>query len=382
MNNTSTKVKTYERANVAFAALDPYIETNVVLPTETKSKLKGMDFVKWGEANDYPEYLLGLSKRVTTLSSVVIGCKDFACGNGWHLTEPLNGMAVDQVNAKGETLDDLAALWFFDLFLYGGFAIQVIRNKGGQIAELHYIDVRFLRTDEEHQTFFYSEDFAKKYCRSQKVLIYPSFFADSKAETSILYFRDTHTQTYPAPRYESAVISCEIESCINQYHLNTVNNGFEGSIIINFNNGIPDDETKEAIEKDVNEKFGGYTNGGRMVISFNKNKDSATTFDVPNVRDYGDRYNTLAKRSRQEIFTAFRANPNLFGIPTENLGFSSEEYDAAFKLFNRTQIRPAQNVLLRALDRILTPENGKHSATFIPFSLDLDGEEANTVKSE
>ncbi|MGD7407521.1 hypothetical protein ACQCP7_25950, partial [Ralstonia pseudosolanacearum] len=78
------------------------------------------------------------------------------------------------------------------------------------------------------------------------------------------------------------------------------------------------------------------------ILSWNANKESAATIESVKIEDFGARYDALAKRCRQEIFTAFRANPNLFGIPTESLGFSSEEYESAFKLFNRTQIRPCQ----------------------------------------
>ena len=93
---------------------------------------------------------------------------------------------------------------------------------------------------------------------------------------------------------------------------------------------------------------------------------SRTTFEQIKTEDFGDKYRSLASWCRQQIFTAFRANPNLFGIPTESLGFSQEEYDSAFRLFNRTRIQPAQQAIVSAFDAIL----GDGALSIVPFSMD------------
>ena len=130
---------------------------------------------------------------------------------------------------------------------------------------------------------------------------------------------------------------------------------FAGSAIINFNNGVPTDEQKDEIEQAINDKFTGSENAGRFLLSFNDNKENQTTIARLATDNYADRYNSLEKTVRQSIFTAFRANPNLFGIPTENLGFSNEEYESAFELFNRTMVKPVQRMITRIFERIGKP---------------------------
>jgi hypothetical protein len=95
------------------------------------------------------------------------------------------------------------------------------------------------------------------------------------------------------------------------------------------------------------------------------------------VSDFGDKYQSLEKSARQRIFTAFKANPNLFGIPTESLGFSSEEYESAFRLFNRTQIRPIQRKIADAYDKIY---GQKGVLTIVPFSMDEESATDTIVK--
>ena len=169
------------------------------------------------------------------------------------------------------------------------------------------------------------------------------------------------------------MVSCETERAVDEYHLNSVRNGFVASAIVNFNNGVPSDEVKEEVEESFTEKFTGTgTNAGRILFSWNPNKESATTIEYPKVEDFGEKYKALEKASRQRIFTAFRANPNLFGIPTDSLGFSSEEYESAFRLFNRTTIQPAQRLVVEALEKTF----GRSVLTVYPFTLDGAGEGA------
>lgn len=179
---------------------------------------------------------------------------------------------------------------------------------------------------------------------------------------------------YPVPSYNASIIACELEKAINEFHLNSINNGFMSNLVINFNNGQPNDEQKEEIERDVNEKFSGYQNASRILISYNDSTENATTIERLNSDDFDEKYKSLAERSKTQIFTAFRANPNLFGIPNENNGFSKEEYESSFNLYNRTAVRPRQAELVDAFDKIF---GVKGSLTITPFALEENNGEVS-----
>jgi len=177
---------------------------------------------------------------------------------------------------------------------------------------------------------------------------------------------------YPAPLYAAAVKACEIERNIDDFHLNALDNQFVSSAIINFNQGTPTDEQKREIADDINEKFSGHRNAARMMISWNDNKDSATTIQEFKVEDFGERYKALATHCRQQIFSSFRAIPLLFGLTSEaNTGFSTDEFEQSFKLYNRTQIRPVQALIADTYDKIF---NTAGALSFLPFSLEGDAE--------
>ena len=165
--------------------------------------------------------------------------------------------------------------------------------------------------------------------------------------------------------------ACETERSIDEYHLNAIKNGFSASIFLQLCNGVPvTDEQRAEIEREFIEKFTGGENAGRVMLSFSPDRQHSAIVQELHTEDFGARYDALATRCRQQIFTSFRANGNLFGIPTAS-GFNSEEYAEAFKLFNRTQIVPVQKRIADAFDRVCGEQG---VLTITPFTLDGVGQ--------
>ena len=356
---------------IAFAATEK--EWEQLIPQQTE--VEGVkDYVQWGKDNQYPEYLYGLFNDVSSLKTIIEGTADYVCGN--DVTCNIKGFDVE-VNTKGDTMRELVRLLARDYLIYGGFAIQVIRNKVGDIRELYYVDFRYLRSSKKNEVFWYSEEFGKKYVRSSKTVVYPKFIKENRDITSsILYVTNEKSKTYPTPRYSGSIKACEIERNIDSYHLSSLENGFSGSYILNFLNGIPTDEMKAEIEKNVNEKFCGSSNAGRVLINFANGKDNATTLEKLDVQDFGEKYKAAAERAKNQIFTAFRAIPQLFGDMTAATGFNSQEFTESFKVFNRTVCQPIQKTICDSIDKIF---NNKNSIEITPFSLGDDNKKTNKI---
>ena len=376
---SNTKQNKPSRAGFSFAAIDPYVDNKMILPVERF--VSGKDLVEWGNRNSYPDYLLDLYNNVPTLRSIINGNIDFITGNDVSIFPLTDNLPNGQMNNRGDNIREQIKDIAKDYEIYGGFALQIIRNLIGMVAEVYYIDMRFLRTNKEGNVFYYCEDWSKS--GKKDVIVYPAFMPNLKWDTlddeqrnrnasSILYVKNVHTQVYPAPLYAASIKACEIERLIDDFHINSLQNQFVSSAIINFNNGDPGDKMKKEIEDAINEKFAGAANGGRIMLSFNKNKESATDIVEFEVKDFGERYKALSEHSRQQIFTAFRANPNLFGIPTEGNGFANEQYAESFKLYNRTQIQPVQRLIADTYDKIYST---KGVLTIVPFTMDGETED-------
>ena len=377
---SSTKQNNSRRSAFSFAAIDSYLETNIVSPVE--KVLAGRDMVEWGTRNAYPDYLLDLYNNVPTLRSIINGNIDYVAGDDVTIMPLQEEFTNQEMNMRGDTIREQVKDIAKDFEIYGGFALQVIRNLAGEVAEVYYIDMRYLRTNKEGDVFYYSEKWGKS--SRTDMVVYPAFLPKLEWEklsdeernrhaSSILFVKNVHTQVYPAPLYAASVKACEIERLIDEFHLSDINNHFVSSAIINFNNGDPGQEIKSEIERGFNEKFCGASNGGRVAFSWNPNKESATDIVEFKMEDFGERYKALSQHSRTQIFTSFRAIPLLFGLTSEaNTGFSTEEFEQSFKLYNRTQIQPIQRMICDAYDKIY---GQRGVLTIRPFSLGGDTED-------
>ena len=377
---SSTKQNKTPRAGFSFAAIDQYVEQNIVLPTE--KIISSREWVEWGTKNAYPDYLLDLYNNVPTLRSIINGNIDYVAGDDVTILPLQDEFTNQEMNRRGDTIREQVKDIAKDFEIYGGFALQVIRNLAGEVAEVYYVDMRYLRTNKEGDVFYYSEKWGKS--SRTDMVVYPAFMPKiewgklsdeerNRHASSILFVKNVHTQVYPAPLYAASVKACEIERLIDEFHLSDINNHFVSSAIINFNNGDPGQEIKSEIERGFNEKFCGASNGGRVAFSWNPNKESATDIVEFKMEDFGERYKALSQHSRTQIFTSFRAIPLLFGLTSEaNTGFSTEEFEQSFKLYNRTQIQPVQRMICDAYDKIY----GKRGVlTIRPFSLGGDTED-------
>ena len=79
----------------------------------------------------------------------------------------------------------------------------------------------------------------------------------------------------------------------------------------------------------------------------------------------------IKKAARENIFTAFSAVPALFGLMTESKGFAQEEFEAAYKLYYNTQVKPIQNKINKQLSKALGVEN---ALVFQPLIIAWDEE--------
>lgn len=368
------KPENEQRPVVAFAAIDPYVETNIVPPTERK--YAGSERVQWGPGDRYPAYILELFESCPTLRSVISGCVDFITGD----QVLFRGDSAAKMNADGDNPRDVVADLALSMERLGGIAINVVRGKDGKPLHVYALDVSTIRSNADNTVFWYSKKWGKGNPDPVRLPEYIPGLADkwatmdenarNEAASSLVFIKTDKMRVYPSPCFAAAVKACEIERNIDDYHLNSLENGFVASAIVNFCNGIPADEQKEEILRNLNEVAGGHQNAGRILANFADSKDNMAVIQTLKTEDFGERYAALAKHSRQQIYTSFRANPNLFGIPTESLGFSSEEYETAFRLFNRTHVRPIQTLITDAFEYIF----GDKVLEIRPFTLDGAGE--------
>jgi capsid portal protein len=141
-------------------------------------------------------------------------------------------------------------------------------------------------------------------------------------------------------------------------------NGFNVSAIINLNNGnIKSAELKE-IQERLKTNFTGSENAGKFLLINNPDKEHEATVQRLNADNFSDLYQALDKSSKDDLYVAFRINPILVGQNVAT-GFSKEEFEQAYKLFDATVIKSWKNKIKKSFKKVLNLE-----VDFIPFKID------------
>ena len=360
-----------DKIQLAFAAINKRIIDKMPENVEITGTTT---YAYWGKDNKYPNFLFESYKDCPTLQTIINGYTDYVVGDG------VSSSYMAKPNPS-QDWDEFITSVGADYILFGIAYIQVIRNNAGKVAELHWLDSRYVRQDTNGEIFYYNEDFGKKYTKTHKTLIYPKYIKDAfDIPASVIAIKTPFSRSvYGTPIWESAVKAVLTEIAIDDFHLSELDNNFTASAIINFNNGLPTDEQKDELEKLITKKFTGTENAGRFLLSFNNGKDNATTIERLSADDFDKRYDSLAKKTQKQIFTAFGVSPVVFGVERENTGFSDEDFMQAFKLFNRTKVQPVQKRIIDYIDKIL---GVKGSVVIKPFSIDWGEEEEQTTTND
>lgn len=356
MDKNKRKEGNKESHNLTFSIADMRSRE---IPIMSETRIAGKNYVNWGVDNKFPEYLWGMYLKSSILQSIINGSVDFISGNGIVV----NGLP-EFINSDGETLEEIVEKISTDIMLYGGFAVNIINNYEGGFAELYWMNVGDCRLDEDETKVYYCDKWNKY---GAKPIEYPLFDPNKKQKSSVYYFKGHLSRgIYPIPTYNGALAAIETSTEIGKFHLNNILNNMAPSAIISFNNGVPTDDEKKLIEKKMRDKFAGTENAGRFMLVFNDNKENDVTITRLSEDNMDQKFQTLSKSTREEIFTAFRAQPMLFGMLPDNTAFNKNEFLEAFELYNKCTIKPIQRDIKKAFKNIF----GRDVIEFIPFSLD------------
>ena len=158
-----------------------------------------------------------------------------------------------------------------------------------------------------------------------------------------------------APDYVAATDWIQMELEIAQFHLSNITSGMTPSMHIGFSNGVPTEEERRTIERQLNQKFAGSGNAGKILITFNDGKETTPTIEPIQMNDAQSAWEGMSKQAVNQILAGHRVtSPILFGIRSEGggLGNNADELRDAYSLFNNTVVIPFQNTLLKGLEKI------------------------------
>ena len=323
------------------------------------SEDKNRDWVEYGDDNDYYSYLIDLYTNSTTNHSIINGISNMIYGKG---LDALDSSSKPNEYAAMRSIfsDSCLRKITLDLKLLGEGSIQVL-YKDKKVVKGEHFPRQTLRAEKCNQdgqieAYYYYHDWAKlKRSDKPKRIAAFGFGNGTEPEIKIIKKYVSGYDYYCPVDYQGGLAYAELESEVSDYLINDVQNGFSGTKVVNFNNGVPDQEKQIQVKNDVMRKLTG-SRGEKVVIAFNNNAESKTTVDDIPLNDAPQHYEYLSNECSNKLIVAHRVtSPLLLGIRTENngLGSNADEIKTAALLFDNITIKPYQELICDALDDIL-----------------------------
>jgi hypothetical protein len=316
------------------------------------------NWVEFGEDNNYFQYLIDRYTYSTTNNAIINNISRLVYGRGLSALD-----ASKKPNEYAQMMSlfhaDCVRKLVIDRKMLGQCAIQVHYSKDRKrILKAYHMPVNLLRAekcnkDGEVEGYYYSDNWqdVKKYAPKR----IPAYgFSNEQIEILFVKPYTVGMKYYAYPDYQGAIPYAKLEEEIADYLINEVQHGFSGTKVINFNNGIPTEEQQSIITNKVNAQLTG-SKGLRTIVAFNASETSKTTVDDIPLNDAPEHYSYLSEECLRKIMLGHNVtSPLLFGIATST-GFSSnaDELKNSSILFDNMVIKPMQDELLEAFDRIL-----------------------------
>lgn len=331
---------------------------NAAYVPQYQEVIKNKPWVYYGEDNMFPNHLLALYQysalNRACLNAIMYGVK----GKTLKVLEG-NPDAIGMAN-RSETLYEVFEKCATDRVLFGGFALNIVKSNDGGIAEIYHTDFSRLRAGKADMfdnigTYYYSADW--KNTQKYKPLELPAFNLLPDTEPSqIMYFKSYSPgmSYYPPPDYLGGLTTIQLDIEIKNFHLNNMQNSMMPSVAVSFTNGVPSEEERDVMYRQLDDKYSSSNNAGKWFLFFSESPETAPVITpIPN--NASDAwYKEMAPQVEQTILSSHRiTSPQILGIKEAGqLGGRNELIDS-YNLFHEIVIRPIQEAMLLDFQKVL-----------------------------
>jgi len=334
------------------------------------------DWVMYLTGDDYKDYFESLIDSYMgspTNSRCINGISDMIYGRG---LEALDSREKPEMYAKMKLLFKASCMRKVvgDYKLLGQGAVQVIYNQNKTaITKVVHFPMETLRAEKAKDGKIKAYYYHPKWTElkpSDKPKRIPTYGNGGRGDLIELYVFKPYKSGfyYYAPvDYNGCLQYAKLEEEVANYHINNIQNGLQPSLLVNFNNGVPNEETQELIERKIYEKFSGSSNAGKFVLTFNDSAEDRATIEPIHLPDAHAQYQFFADEAREKIMLGHGiVSPILLGIK-DNTGFgnNAEELRTASILMDNYVIRPFQQGIIEGLEEILSFNNVFLSLYFV-----------------
>jgi len=308
---------------------------------EFKEK-KGIDggYIKYGENNDYPEYIVDLYNKSSKHSAIIKSKVHYITGNGWS-GEPDAQAFIEKAN-RVESLNDLTRKVSLDIEIFGGAFLEIIWDLSGNLAEIWHCDYTKMRTNKDNTQYWYKEDWKDNKVKPEVVA---AFNPKQPTGKQILYIKEYRPNIgiYGLPSYFAALNYIESDIEVSKHILGNAQTGFSASKLITLPNGEPNDEEKRNVDQRIRKTYSG-ADGKKYMIAFVNDISRKPVIDDLGTSDLTkEDFGKIDELIQTNIFSGHQVTtPSIMGIAEAGkLGTRTEMRDG-YEIFKNTYVNAKQ----------------------------------------
>ena len=323
------------------------------------------EFVNYGANNDYPSYLIELYQKSSVHNALCNSIASWIYGDG--VTSPDKDEKVEawakflQLFDRGIGKNTIQKC-VLDLKVQGGFYLSISYSLDRTtITEVEHIPFENMRSGEENDGevdfYYYSKDWSNKKSEREKIKsfdpeqkqVFPNQIACFKMYSVGSYY-------YPKPDYQGGINYINLDKNVSEYHLANIQNGLAPSFLLSFNQGIPSEEKRREVKRQIEDELSGSKNAGKFILSFSDDRANAPEITSFALSDADKQYEFLSKEITSKVMVSHRVvSPRLFGVNSDGggLGNNADELKTASVLFEQTVVSGYRELLTEAFELIM-----------------------------
>jgi len=338
------------------------------------SEVSGREYISYGTedwANLYPQFLIDLYYNSSTQAAIINATSELIAGEGLVIEDEEERDLEAVVKLKkffasangNESLDEVIKKIAFDFKLQGAFALNIVWSQDRtRISEIYHIGADKVRAEKPNdlgkvEAYYVSSDWSNT--RKNKPYRVPAFNTNDRTSANQILYTGLYSpnmNAYYTPDYVAANNWALVDQRVAEFHLNNISNGFAGSFMISFANGVPTQEERFQIEQSLTDKFASEKNAGKFILTFSDDKTRTPEITAITPSDLDKQFLALQELLVQNILTGHRVtSPVLMGIKSDTgLGNNADELNSASNYYLNTVCMPFQNHIIKTLRKIFT----------------------------
>ena len=331
------------------------------LPTSTEICLASLPYVKWGPKNDYPLLLNTLYEKSPSQTGIINGKTYYMTAGGYTITptvtsqEVATKIAAFEANGVSDySLQDVIIACVKDYELYNGWCFRGVWNPiTGLPSFIEPLDFDCIRTNEEGNRYYYSEDWTSNIQSEEKTGFreIPEYNIESKVGEFIIYISGAKKKTekgyvkvYPSAPYSGCIESLATEIEMQSFHFYETQNGFKAGTVLHLPSAKPKSQGERTLLANKIKKEGTdrESSGGIIVLFGEGGTDKPTVLQL-NGNDLDKRYTQLETSTANTILRAHSiGTPSLFGMVVAGQLGNTQEIQNGFEILKKTYVQARQ----------------------------------------